>query len=173
MVTTISLPVCQRFSDILQKWGRSLFTKEENFAVGNVTGKLEENTKDWETCASKNFFGAMHLSPKSWTIGDHSYYYDYYLGGRKWLLHYTSMKVGENGSLRPSLKSSNCVCVFCSITFAIERPKKRGTNAQCLWSTRFQNKKNEKEKKEENCLCVAIFPSFCPLLKQNSQVILK
>ena len=95
MVTTISLPVCQRFSDILQKWGRSLFTKEEeNFAVGNVTGKLVENTKDWETCASKNFFGAMHLSPKSWTIGDHSYYYDYYLGGRKWLLHY-STKLGK------------------------------------------------------------------------------
>ena len=35
MVTTISFPVCQRFSDILQNWGRSLFIKEEeNFAVG-------------------------------------------------------------------------------------------------------------------------------------------
>ena len=163
MVTTISLPVCQRFSDILQKWGRSLFTKEEeNFAVGNVTGKLEENTKDWETCASKNFFGAMHLSPKSWTIGDHSYYYDYYLGGRKWLLHYTSMKVGENGSLRPSLKSSNCMCVFCSLTFAIERPKKGERTHNVCRVQGSKIKKNEKEKKKRRIVCV--WPSSLPFV---------
>ena len=161
MVTTISLPVCQRFSDILQKLGRSLFTKEEeNFAVGNVTGKLEENTKDWETCASKNFFGAMHLSPKSWTIGDHSYYYDYYLGGRKWLLHYTGMKVGENGSLRPSLKSSNCV--FCSLTFAIERPKKGERTHNVCRVQGSKIKKNEKEKKKRRIVCV--WPSSLPFV---------
>ena len=55
------------------------------------------------------------------------------------------MKVGENGSLRPSLKSSNCV--FCSLTFAIERPKKGERTHNVCRVQGSKIKKNEKEKK--------------------------